>query len=169
MSSSFPFTFAYPSGCTVRQLGSTLVIIRQSPKFRLNLMKGPYSGHHGTPPGYKLLETQQLSTPKGKINLLVAFSPAYSVSILRIDLVMAIILGAISGTILFFLFGRVIPAAGQSLWILAASLLIMTYLVLRTDSRVKYAFIYEGFEYVFTGYWAQKTEIDELIASIRFT
>jgi hypothetical protein len=166
---SLPFTFDCPENCQIRQIGPQIVVVnRRDPKFAMNIVCGRYSGSHSVPPGYVLKQRRQFPTPRGDTQLLIAHSPRLMLAHLAVYLMFSILLGIILGSILFYLLRQFVPLGEVRAWIAIATLVVMVYIVATTKSKIKYAFVYDGVEYVFTGLSAQQNEIDKCINSIRF-
>ncbi|MDP2647285.1 MAG: hypothetical protein Q8P24_20320 [Desulfobacterales bacterium] len=170
--SELPFAFECPDGCRVIRKSNPLnaaehsiVVTKQTPRFFLNLIWGPHSSQHATPPGFTLVEKRQLETPTGSQALLVARGPFLTPPFVFASVFWGLLIGL--GSFIFLrqhigLWG-VLLAAG------ASALLFLAYFVVRSGPSVKCAFVVEGIEYVFTGSWRQRGELDVCLRSIRFS
>jgi hypothetical protein len=132
----------------------------------MNLMWGPDYGPHAAPSGYTTVEVNR-SLPvddHNSVNLLVAKGP------LRVPLFIpvSIFSGAVVGLLLFFFARQWLGTMTIVLLGLAISVVAFVYQALKVGPTVKYAFVYENVEYVFTGQWSAREKIDKLIRTIRF-
>jgi hypothetical protein len=166
-----PFCFECPTGCQVRRKSNPLnpsepsvVITREYPKFFLNLIWGSFSGPHGAPPSFRVVEKRELPTPKGETNILIARGPLLSPPYVFVS----IFWGVIVGLALFLLLRAQIGFMGVFLGAGAAVILVLVYVSLISGPSVKYAFVYDNVEYAFTGSWRQRGQVDECITSLKF-
>lgn len=163
------FTFEYPDGCEVQWKSSSkgqpfLIISSRELKFHLNLVWGPDYGPHTAPKRYTLLEVRSLPVDDYSVNLLVAKGPL----LFPLFIPGSIFLGAVVGSLLFFFARQWLDTATIILLGLATAAVALVYQALKAGPTIKYAFVYEGVEYVFTGDWNARKEIDKCVSTIRF-
>lgn len=164
-----PFTFEYPN-CSelqwskVGERDSILMVDNWKQGFNINLMWGPDYGPHAAPRAYTLLQIRSLPIDDfNSVNLLVARGPLRPI----LSLPSSIIRGAVVGLLLFFFARQWLDTVAIVLIGLAATAVFSVFRTIK-GGTVKYAFIYDDTEYVFTGPWSSRKEMDNLISTIQF-
>ena len=173
--SDLPFTFVCPSGCQIQREynishlnDSCLMIGKRRPDFHINLIWGPHSGYEGAPPGYRVMEHRQIATPKGEIELIVARGALFSSSRVFLSSIWGIAIGIILLILLAIFLRTKIGWDDILISALGTAAIAMLIIIKAVGPTIKYAFVYDNIEYVFTGSWKQKPKTDECIASLKF-
>ena len=173
-----PFTIQIPDGCEVKGntecpfgKSSDIIVNRQNPSFFFHLTWGRMVDNedYSTPPGYQLLEKRQIRAKGENITLLIAkgsffFGPAGFI-LFATCLFFGTIAGAI-GLLGLWAFGQNTSYAIHT-GLAIASLLWMLG-VMTASPPLKYAFIFQGQEYVFTSGLKYQPEMEKCIQSIMF-
>lgn len=173
--SRLPFTMQIPDGCEVKSGTLTkepsITVIRRSPKFFLDLTwgKSTESSGYSPPPKYKLIERHQIRTNGSSTTLLVArsslFSGATGFIFLMISFFQGLIAALVSLLFLWILEKKIAFAIPIGL---AAVALSWIYIAVKIGPTIKYAFIFGGQEFVFTGSLRQRAEVEKCVQSIKF-
>lgn len=175
-----PFSMEIPEGCSIKKsvnplnrTESSITAIKKTPKFFLNLIWGKTFGNlkYSPPPGYTLVGRGIVGLGSIQASLLVvkssAFMGAAGFVMFGVSAFWAIIIGLLCLVVL--------AIAKQNLqYAIPVALLIFVinwlYILAKEGPypSIKYAFVYKDVEYVITGVYRQRDEIEKCINSIRF-